>query len=66
MAADRLARRAQCLKASFEGALIPGSEWDRIRDDTWVMNVMAIQVRPEALPEHEGSGRASGAFPGRG
>ena len=28
---------------SFEGALVPGSERGRIREDTWVVNVMAIQ-----------------------
>ena len=32
-----------CLEVSFEGALVPGSERGRIREDTWVVNVMAIQ-----------------------
>ncbi len=32
-----------CLEVSFEGALVPGNESGRIRQDTWVVNVMAIQ-----------------------
>ena len=32
-----------CLEVSFEGARVPGNESGRIRQDTWVVNVMAIQ-----------------------